>query len=148
MTTDNINDLLPDPEDDPRDASLMRAYTQHDTLAFDGKAIRPVSAGSMAIMEKVRNGLIFGDKSSLLFDTAAFVLLHTDDEKTFRAARRAAWSNDWSEFVINWLDATPDVHAKLTAFAPAIREMMNDYGKSLTKSMEANAPGNAGGRIG
>jgi hypothetical protein len=146
--SDTIDDLLPDPEDTPRDEALARAFTAHDAMTFDGKPIRPVSAGSMAMLQRTRNGLIFGDSSNLLFDAAGFVIIHTDDETLFKSARRAAWSADWPAYVIDWLDAVPDAQAKLTLFAPKIAELMNDYGQALTTSLENHSTGNAGGRIG
>lgn len=145
--TDEIDELELD-ADDAREVALERGILEHDTLEFNGKSIRPISAGSMAILERTRNGLILGDASSLLFDAAAFVILHTDDEDLFRAARRAAFSPDWPGYVVDWLDATPEVHQKLIEFAPNIRRMREDYAKTITRSTEGTKPGNAGGRIG
>jgi len=140
-----------DPELDPdetRDIALERGFAEHDTLIFNGKAIRPVSAGSMAILQRIKNGLIFGDASNALYDAAGFLLIHTDAEDGFRAARRAAFGPDWSEYVINWLDATPDAHAKIQKFAPVIVRLLSDYGQSLTRSLESHESGNAGGHTG
>jgi hypothetical protein len=140
-------DLATD-SDDIREPALERAFTQHDSLEFDGKPIRPISAGSMAIMQRTKNGLIFGDSTNLLFDAASFVIIHTDEETQFKAARRAAFGPDWPGYVIDWLDATEAAQAKLTQFAPQIAELMNDYGSALTKQLESTPSGNAGGRIG
>jgi hypothetical protein len=140
-------DLATD-SDDIREAALERAFTQHDSLEFDGKPIRPVSAGSMAMMQRTKNGLIFGDKSNLLFDTASFVIIHTDDERAFRRVKDEAKGDNWFGYVIDWLDATEAAQAKLTQFAPQIAELMNDYGSALTKQLESTPSGNDGGRIG
>jgi hypothetical protein len=140
-------DLQPD-QDDLREEALERAFVQHDTLEFNGKPIRPISAGSMAMLQRTKNGLIFGDSSNSLFDLASFILIHTDDEKEFKAVRRTIFSGDWPEYVINWMDSTPDVLAKLTVFVPTIARLRQDQDAAFTRSLESNAPGNAGGRTG
>ena len=147
MQNTDIEDLETDPED-KRDIALERGMLAHDLLVFDGKKIRPLTAATMAIMQRTKNGIIFGDASNLIFDAAAFIIIHTDDEENARTIRRAAFGTDWPGYVLDWLEALPDAQSKLTRFAPQIAGLMNDYGAALTKSLEIPEPGNAGGRIG
>lgn len=133
--------------DEERGIKLENSHLSAESQ-FDGKLVRPISAGSMAMLQRTKNGLIFGDATSLLFDTAAFVLIHIDDETHFATVRRAIFKGDWPEFVINWLDSNEGVHSKLSRFAPRIRDLMNEYGASLTRQLEESGPGNAGGHIG
>ena len=98
MNDDTDLELEPN---ESRDLALERGIAEHDALEFDGKPIRPITAGSMAIMQRTKNGLIFGDGSNLLFDSASFVILHTDDEAKFKQARREAFGPDWPAYVID-----------------------------------------------
>jgi len=104
----------------------------------------------MALLQRTKNGIIFGDASNLLFDAASFVMIHTSDEvehdKNVDLINER--NSTWPRKVIKWLDGTPEAQAKLTIFAPQIAGLMNDYGAALTKSLEGKEPGNAGGRIG
>jgi hypothetical protein len=129
-------DLSPDP-DDERDMALERSML--DTApAFDGEALRPVSAGTIALMQRSGNRLFYGDSTNAMADVAAFVLLHS--EETSHEARRAIYrgDNQFDEMVFQFLDA-PKMQQKVLEFTPIIAEMMQDYIKTQTVSMGAGS---------
>ena len=147
METTDVNELEAY-RDYPLELSQERGALLHDKMVFEGKPIRPISAGSMALLERTKNGIIFGDATSILFDSAAFVLLHTDDERTFAPCVRAIFDGKWPQMVIDWLDRTKDAQTKLTDFVPQIVQLRKDYAAALTRQVEGAASGNVGGHTG
>jgi hypothetical protein len=137
-------DLAPDPDDEGRDIALERGLVA-GTPQFDGMALRPVSAGTIMLMQRSGNRLFYGDASNALADVAAFVLIHSE---TFgQDARRAIYKADTSfdELVFQFLDE-PGIQQKITEFSPIISAMMEDYAKTQTVSLGSGASVKKSGR--
>ena len=141
-------DAVTDPEDNERLDNLERAMLGVEPTV-EGYALRPCTAGAMAVLQRVKNKLIYGDMSSLLYDAAAYVLVCNADDTIAAASRRAAFG-DFPSYVLDWLDEQgPPAHNALNSAATAIAESLTSYWASLTKSSAPSpSPGNAGGRIG
>jgi hypothetical protein len=142
-------DLAPDPDDDDRTQALEKGLLDV-TPQFDGMDLRPVSAGTVNLMQRSGNQLFYGDTSNALADVAAFVLIH--NEETSRDARRAIYAKDFSfdEMVFQFLDE-PGIQQKITDFTPVISQMMEDYVKTQTVAMGTGTAGagkKSGPRIG
>lgn len=134
-------------EDDRGDAQ-NRAFTQHGNLSFMGIPLRPLSVGTMSLMDQTGNRLL--KRSDVpFFDAAAFVLLHQSDEQAAREARAMAWNGRiaWNEFVFEFIESKPDIAEHLVKAAPMFRQMIEDYQAILTKSLSvAGSKKNAGRR--
>lgn len=73
----------------PIESTKERAFTAPpDTIA--GLRLRPLSAGTLAILRQTKNGLFLGEGKSenLEFDVAAFLYVHAADADE---VRKAAW---------------------------------------------------------
>jgi hypothetical protein len=130
-------DLDFDPED--REAALERGFTQHDTLTFRGKRLRPLTLSSWRLLCRSGNGLVFGVKTDVIGDAAAFVLLHAFDEDEHAATRAQLWRGTaaWNEYIHKYLDSNPDLLADLNDAAPMLSQMVTDFHKAQTKSISA-----------
>ena len=142
-------DRAPDPDDDDRTQALEKGLLDV-TPQFDGMDLRPVSAGTVMLMQRSGNRLFYGDTSNALADVAAFVLIH--NEETSREARRAIYANDTSfdEMVFQFLDDV-GIQQKITDFTPVISAMMEEYVKTQTVALGAGMEGGgkkSGHRIG
>jgi hypothetical protein len=122
-------DLMPDPDDEGREEALERGFLEGPN--FDGDPLRPVSAGTVMLMQRSGNRLFHGDTSNALADVAAFVLIHSSG--VGREARRAIYAGDntFDEMVFEFLDE-PGIEGKIAAFTPTITAMMEDYQKTQT----------------
>jgi len=132
-------DLAPDPDDDDRTQALEKGLLDV-TPQFDGMDLRPVSAGTVMLMQRSGNRLFYGDTTNALADVAAFVLIH--NEETSREARRAIYANDTSfdEMVFQFLDDV-GIQQKITDFTPVISAMMEEYVKTQTVAMGTGTAG-------
>jgi hypothetical protein len=142
-------DLAPDPDDDDRTQALEKGLL--DVMPqFDGMSLRPVSAGTVNLMQRSGNRLFYGDTSNALADVAAFVLIH--NEETSLDARRAIYAKDdsFDEMIFQFLDE-PGIQQKITDFTPVISAMMEEYVKTQTVAMGTGTAGagkKSGRRIG
>jgi pyruvate dehydrogenase complex dehydrogenase (E1) component len=132
-------DLAPDPDDEGRNEALESGLLDV-TPQFDGMDLRPVSAGTVMLMQRSGNKLFYGDTSNALADVAAFVLIHS--ELTSHDARRAIYAKDdsFDEMVFQFLDE-PGIQQKITDFTPVISQMMEDYVKTQTVAMGTGTAG-------
>jgi hypothetical protein len=142
-------DLAPDPDDEGRNDALEKGLLDV-TPQFDGMDLRPVSAGTVNLMQRSGNRLFYGDTSNALADVAAFVLIH--NEETSLDARRAIYAKDdsFDEMIFQFLDE-PGIQQKITDFTPTISAMMEDYVKTQTVAMGTGTAGagkKSGPRIG
>jgi hypothetical protein len=142
-------DLAPDPDDEGRNDALEKGLLDV-TPQFDGMDLRPVSAGTVNLMQRSGNQLFYGDTSNALADVAAFVLIH--NEETSLDARRAIYAKDdsFDEMIFQFLDE-PGIQQKITDFTPTISAMMEEYVKTQTVAMgtgQAGAGKKSGPRIG
>jgi hypothetical protein len=130
-------DAMLDPED--RDAALERGFTQHDTLEFRGKPLKPLSVATYSVLQRAGNRLVLGGSTDPFGDAMGFILIHSADPKESREARARVWAGaaSWNEYVFNYLDEHPDVHEDLFAAIPMFRAMIDDFAKAVTKSVSA-----------
>jgi hypothetical protein len=141
-------DMLPEPEDTDRNDALERGFLEHDTIQFDGESLRPVSAGTLALLQRTNNGFLRGDTSRALEDAAGFVLIHRE---TNAGVRRAIYANEFEDLVFEYLDTLPGAQDKLTGFADTISRMFEDYTRALTTPLSGGgdvAKKNYGARTG
>jgi hypothetical protein len=153
MTNQDIQeletDLIADNDDNERLSNLERSLLGVEPVV-EGYKLRPCTAGAMAVLQRAKIKLIYGDMSSLLYDAAAYVLVCNADEEISKASRRAAFG-DFPEYVLAWLDKQgPTAHNALNEAAAAIADSLTSYWSSLTKvaSSTNSESGNAGGHIG
>ncbi len=120
---------------DDREEALRRGFTQHDTLMFMGKPLRPMTAGTLDLLQKTGNRLLAGGQETPFSDIAGFALLHIADEEQHRAVRGYVWRGKaaWNEYVYQFLNDTPHVEAELRDASPAFRQIISDYTKGITK---------------
>ena len=147
--TDIETDLIEDNEDKQRLSNLERSLLGVEPLV-EGYKLRPCTAGAMAVLQRAKIKLIYGDMSSLLYDAAAYVLVCNADDEVSKASRRAAFG-DFPEYVLAWLDKQgPTAHNALNEAAATIADSLTSYWSSLTKSTTStsSASGNVGGHIG
>ena len=147
--TDIETDLIEDNEDNQRLSNLERSLLGVEPLV-EGYKLRPCTAGAMAVLQRAKIKLIYGDMSSLLYDAAAYVLVCNADDEVSKASRRAAFG-DFPEYVLAWLDKQgPTAHNALNEAAATIADSLTSYWSSLTKSTTStsSASGNVGGHIG
>ena len=147
--TDIETDLIEDNEDNQRLSNLERSLLGVEPVV-EGYKLRPCTAGAMAVLQRAKIKLIYGDMSSLLYDAAAYVLVCNADDETCKASRRAAFG-DFPEYVLAWLDKQgPTAHNALNEAAATIADSLTSYWSSLTKSTTStsSASGNVGGHIG
>ena len=147
--TDIETDLIEDNEDNQRLSNLERSLLGVEPLV-EGYKLRPCTAGAMAVLQRAKIKLIYGDMSSLLYDAAAYVLVCNADDEVSKASRRAAFG-DFPEYVLAWLDKQgPTAHNALNEAATSIADSLTSYWSSLTKAATSNnsASGNAGGHTG
>jgi hypothetical protein len=147
--TDIEADLIEDNEDKQRLTNLERSLLGVEPVV-EGYKLRPCTAGAMAVLQRAKIKLIYGDMTSLLYDAAAYVLICNADEEISKASRRAAFG-DFPEYVLAWLDKQgPSAHTALNEAATGIADSLTSYWSSLTKSATSNdaVPGNVGGRTG
>jgi hypothetical protein len=142
-------DLAPDPDDEGRNDALEKGLLDV-TPQFDGMDLRPVSAGTVNLMQRSGNRLFYGDTTNALADVAAFVLIH--NEETSLDARRAIYAKDdsFDEMIFQFLDE-PGIQQKITDFTPTISAMMEEYVKTQTVAMGTGTAGagkKSGRRIG
>jgi len=132
-------DLAPDPDDEGRNEALESGLLDV-TPQFDGMDLRPVSAGTVNLMQRSGNRLFYGDTSNALADVAAFVLIH--NEETSLDARRAIYAKDdsFDEMIFQFLDE-PGIQQKITDFTPVISAMMEEYVKTQTVAMGTGTAG-------
>ena len=125
---------------DDRDEALRRGFTQHDTLTFMGKRLRPMTAGTLDLLQKTGNRLLAGGQETPFSDVAAFALLHLADEKEHAIVRSNVWRGRaaWNEYVYAFLNDTPNIEAELKDAAPAFRQIISDYSQGLTKSVNGD----------
>lgn len=105
-----------------------------DVLEFRGEPLAPMSAGSFALMQRTKNGLLDGNIDNSLADSAAFILMHIKDEDQSRHARRAIFSGNWDEYVYQWMNDNPSIHVDLMESTDLIISMLNRFTATLTKS--------------
>ena len=131
---------------DDRDAALERGFTQHDTLTFRGKPLRPLTIATHAVLQRSGNRLVSGDSEAPFADTAGFLLIHSADEKENRTVRNIVWKGKeaWNEYIFQYLEANPDIHQDLMAAIPVFRKMIEDFGKALTKSVSGEGKKKSG----
>jgi hypothetical protein len=129
-----MNDLDFGPDD--REEALSRGFTQHDTLVFMGKRLRPMTAGTLDLLQKTGNRLLAGGQETPFSDIAGFALLHILDEDEHRSIRAEVWRGraSWNEYVYQFLNGTPNVEAELRDAAPAFRQIINDYTQGITRA--------------
>jgi len=123
-------DLLGDPDDDDdRETALENAFL--GSQEFDGVEMRPVTIGSLTLLQRAGNKLFFGDASNSIFDVGAFVLIHGED--TAHEARRAIINGGgiFDEMVYDFLDR-PGMQRKIISFQPVIESMLAEYTKTET----------------
>jgi hypothetical protein len=131
------DDLEFDPED--REAALERGFTQHDALMFRGKRLVPISAGTYSVLQRSGNRLISGNSTDPLGDATGFILLHSadPDERLKARSRVFAGHTSWLEYVYQYMEANPDIHADLLDSIPLFQRMFEDFSKTMTKSVSA-----------
>lgn len=132
-------DFIDDPSEEgkeEREAALGRAFTQHDTLEFDGMELRPITGGTMDLMAQANCRMFHGDQTRLLRDCAAFILLHQADTGLSRRARRILYADplDFEEEIFQFLDK-PGIVEKITEFAPVLSKMMADFTGTQTTAL-------------
>jgi hypothetical protein len=130
-------DTTPDPDD--REAALERGFSQHDTLRFRGKALRPLTISSWRLLQRTGNHLLQGNSDDAVGDAAGFILLHVLDEDEHRLARMYVWRGTaaWNEYIHHYLYENPDIVEDLMAAAPMLRAMVEDFTKTFTRSVSA-----------
>ena len=130
-------DLDFDPED--RNPALERGFTQHDTLIFRGKTLRPMTVGTYSVLQRSGNKLISGGSADPFGDAVGFLLLHSADPDESKEARRKVWAGQaaWNEYVYEYMEEHPDIHEDLLAAIPMFHRMIADFTKALTKSVSA-----------
>jgi hypothetical protein len=130
-------DTILDPDD--RDAALERGFTQHDTLTFRGKRLIPLTIATYSVLQRAGNKLVTGGSDAPFADAAGFVLLHVADETENRRARSAVWRGReaWNEYVYAYLASDSTIAEDLFAAIPTFQKMVEDFVKSMTKSMSA-----------
>jgi hypothetical protein len=136
-------DILLDPEDQDRTDAIERSFLEHDALEFEGIPLRPVTAGTWMLLERSKNRLLLGDVSNAIADTAAFVLIHEEDN---RAARASIFAGKFDEMIFEFLDELDGAHSKLLQFAPTIARMVEDYVKTQTQSISGEPVKKKSGR--
>lgn len=126
-----------DPED--REAALERGFTQHDTLEFQGKPLKPLTVATYSVLQRSGNRLLTGGSTDPFGDAVAFILLHAADPKESKEARRRVWAGQasWNEYVFEYMDANPGIYDDLMDFIPVFKAMIEDFTKTLTKSISA-----------
>jgi hypothetical protein len=132
-------DLDFDPED--REAALERGFTQHDVLEFRGKRLVPITAGTYSVLQRSGNRLMSGGSPDPLGDAVGFILLHSadPDERLQARARVYAGQSSWLEYVYQYMEENPGIHADLLASVPLFERMFKDFSKTLTKSVSAGS---------
>jgi hypothetical protein len=136
---------------DDREEALQRGFTQHDTLTFMGKPLRPMTAGTLDLLQKTGNRLLAGGQETPFSDIAGFALLHISNEDEHRSIRREVWRGreSWNEYIYQFLNGTPNVEAELRDAAPAFRQIINDYTQGITKTANgAEAKKKCGHQVG
>ena len=136
---------------DDRDEALARGFTQHDTLTFLGKPLRPMTAGTLDLLQKTGNRLLQNDQATPFSDMAGFALLHVQDEKEAKKIRAEVWKGRaaWNEYIYRFLDETPNVEEELKNAANAFRQIIEDYSKGITRmNGDLNAKKKTGDRDG
>jgi len=134
-------DLQLDADDNPeREESLASAFLEADTKDFDGIKLRPITLGTMAIMQRAKLRLLVGDTSNMLSDVAAFILIHDEDSLLARKAIYAG-NGEFEELIFQFLDTLENAESKLTEFAPNITKMFEDYSRTQTQTIGAQSQG-------
>lgn len=130
-------DTLLDPDD--REAALERGFTQHDTLSFRGKHLRPLTISTWRLLQQTKNNFILGSMDDAIGNAVGFVLLHVLDEDEHKKVRAHVWRGPaaWNEYIHQYLEANPDVLEDIVAAAPMFRAMVEDFTKSQTRSVSA-----------
>jgi hypothetical protein len=124
-----------DPED--RDAALERGFTQHDTLSFRGKPLRPLTIATWRLLQRSGNQFLLGRTDDPLGDSVGFILLHSLDEEEHKKARAYVWrgTTAWNEYIHEYLDANPDIMPDVMEAAPMLRQMVQDFLNAFSKSI-------------
>lgn len=129
------NDIELGPDD--RDTALERGFTQHDTLSFRGKSLIPLTIATHSVLQRAGNRLVTGNSEAPFADAAGFVLIHSADPDENRKTRSFVWKGKeaWNEYVYQFLEANPDIHQDLFDAIPMFRKMIDDFTRSMTKSV-------------
>lgn len=124
---------------DDRDTALERGFTQHDTLSFRGKPLLPLTIATHSVLQRAGNRLVTGASEAPFADAAGFILIHSADPDENRKARSFVWKGKevWNEYVYQYLSDNPDIHSDLMDAIPMFRKMIEDFGRTLTKSASA-----------
>lgn len=135
-----------DLDSDDRDTALERGFTQHDTLAFRGKQLRPMTIGTYSVLQRAGNKLVTGGSDAPFADAAGFVLIHSADDSEAKEARKQVWRGReaWNEYVHEFMEADPDIAADLFEAIPTFRKMIDDFVRALTKSVSADGKKKSG----
>jgi hypothetical protein len=133
---DDLDDII---GTDDRDEALRRGFSQHDTLTFMGKRLRPMTAGTLDLLQKTGNRLLAGGQETPFSDIAGFALLHIADEDQHKAVRAQVWKgrSAWNEYVYQFLNDTPNVEVELRDASPAFRKIIADYTSVITRPANA-----------
>ena len=125
---------------DDREDALRRGFSQHDTLTFMGKRLRPMTAGTLDLLQKTGNRLLAGGQETPFSDIAGFALLHIADEDQHKTVRAKVWQGraSWNEYVYQFLNDTPEVEAELRDASPAFRKIIADYTNVITRPANAS----------
>jgi hypothetical protein len=126
-----------DPED--RDLALERGFLDHDTLSFRGKRLIPLCLATYTVLQRSGNRLLLGNSIDPLGDAVAFLLLHSADPDDRKEARRRVYSGQavWNEYVYNYMESNPDLMGDLVPALPMFTRMIEDFTRTLTKSVSA-----------
>jgi hypothetical protein len=143
MTTDDINDLLPDPEDDPIASAQLRGIVE-PTKPY----MLSLSAGSFAVLQASGNKLIFGDTSRFLIDAVGFHLLHNRETREDTITAFLKGQSEAAKYIMRWMDEHPESVNQVGEIGAQIAVSMETYTRTLTTSKGSDQPGNASGRTG
>ncbi len=135
--------------EDDHDAPQRRAFTQHDSISFNGIALSPLSFGTLDLLQETQNRFFTGSsKNAGVSDVIGFLLIHQADRQAARRARYMAWEGRvaWREFVNEYLTENGAIMADISKLTPIIQKMCQDFARIQTKSTDAPGPKKKAGR--
>jgi hypothetical protein len=121
---------------DSDEAFLSGEVTQPE---FDGRKLRPFSAGTSSLLIKIASPILCGGTPTHL-DVAAFILIHLDDPIGQRA-RVNAFSNPdtFAAQAIEFADSIEDGTTKLQEFIPVVLRMFEQSDHARTVAAQAKS---------
>lgn len=141
-TTDisNLVDSMPDPEDAERDLHLEKGLLS-ECETVEGIELQPITGGTMALLQRSGNKLIWGETDNIFFDVAGFVLLHSKDTaKQARAAIYAnAKTNAFDEMIFEFLDGMENSGERIAKLAEHVSNALRDYYSTETQQIGGTA---------